>query len=429
MSVYTFPKGFLWGTASSAYQTEGNNKNCNWYFEEQADMSKPYAARRLMEQCGLACDHWNRYKDDFSCAEEIGIKIHRVSIEWSRVCPGENCTDRASLEHYREMLLDLRARGIKVMLCIHHFTIPHWVSAKGGFENKAFITEHFRKYAELIVMELGELVDYWIPINEPNMLAITGYLMGKFPPFKKSPLKYFKVLKTVLQMHIDAYDIIKSRYPEKPVGVAFAFQHFQPYSKRSPVDRFSAKMANRFMNLCCIEGINDGHLRILSRKRGKTGNSNEKLDFMGINYYNTNFIKGMSPVKAIDGAVITDMGWICDPKGLDDALQYVHDYFNIPIIVTENGIATNDEALRIKYVNDHLEVIGRAIKRGIDVRGYMYWSLTDNYEWEKGFSMHFGLVRIDYETQKRAIKDGGKWFANVIKSNSIQFQDVKATGL
>ena len=142
MHVFKFPKGFLWGTASSAYQTEGNNKNCNWYwyFEEHADLKKPDFKRRLKEPCGTACDFWNRYQDDFDSAEAMGIQIHRLSIEWSRVFPTEDHIDKAALAHYKEMLQNLKSRNIKIMLCLHHFTFPQWISESGGLNYKAVLS-------------------------------------------------------------------------------------------------------------------------------------------------------------------------------------------------------------------------------------------------------------------------------------------------
>ncbi len=419
MSNYYFPKGFLWGTASSSYQTEGNNQNSDWYIEEQLDGMKPGPERRLNGPCGIACDHWNRYREDYDCAEELGVNIHRTSIEWSRIFIEEDQTDKTALEHYKQMLMNLNARGIKVMLCLHHFTIPRWVYEKGGLENRNYILEHFKRYAQLIVRELGEFVDYWLPVNEPNIIAINGYFSGLFPPYRKKPLQYFKVLKTILQMHLAAYDIIKNDYPERPVGVSFAFLHFQPFNHKNPIDRISTKITDRLMNLILLEGINGGRFHFFHRKHMNLRGGKQKLDFMGVNYYSTRYIKGMHPIKSKSGDIVTDMGWIHYPKGLEDVLQYLHRNFSIPIMITENGVPTGNESERIKYIHEHLRVIAQAIENGVDIRGYMHWSLTDNFEWDMGYSMRFGLVHIDYKTQQRTIKEGGRWLAKIIRENSI----------
>lgn len=417
MNKITFPNGFMWGAAASSYQTEGNNINSDWYIEEINDRNRMPENRRLTDLCGEACDHWNRYKEDYDIAEKIGISIYRTSVEWSRIFPQENQENPEAIAHYRQMFADLKKRGIKLMLCLYHFTLPIWISQKGGLENKEYIIENFSIYAKRIVEALGDLVDYWLPVNEPNIVAMMCYLIGKFPPYKKNKQKFRKVLRTILDIQLLSYDIIKSRFPNSPVGVALAFQHYQPYRPDSSRDIRYVNHVFRKMNCWFLEGLDSGRLQI--KKRRNKNVMHKGIDFIGVNYYTSSYLKSGKPAPFKDGEIFTDMGWLVHPRGLYDVLEYVHDNFDVPVIITENGAATTDEDFRIWFISEHLKVVHSALEKGVDIRGYMYWSLIDNYEWERGYTKRFGLTRIDFDTQERAVKRGGEWYASVIKQNGF----------
>ena len=419
MGAISFPEGFLWGTAASAYQTEGGNYNNDWFRMEMVDQQRPRAKRRMQAPCGDACDHWNRYPEDYDLAQELGVQVHRLSIEWSRVVPKEGRVDESALEHYRQMLQALKERGIKTMLCLHHFTIPLWMLAKGGFENRTIFMRAFREYIEVTVRSLGDLVDYWLPINEPNVVPLGGYLTGFFPPYKINPLAFIRVYRTFFEMHAQSYRTIKRHFPAAPVGVAFAFMHFQPHDPAKTGHRWGAAFANTTANLRFFEGIKTGcigfPLGLWDALPGLQG----AMDFVGLNYYSTTYMKGLIPVDSKAGDVVTDMGWIVYPPGIYACLTYLGKTVDLPIIVTENGVATSDEAFRIRYLDAHIRQVHRALVDGVPVKGYMCWSLTDNFEWDKGFGMRFGLIRIDYATQQRTIKEGGRWFSGVIQKNGL----------
>lgn len=419
MGAIHFPDEFLWGTAASAYQTEGGNFNTDWFRMEMEDHRRPANKRRMREPCGMASDHWHRYAEDFDLAQAMGIQVHRLSIEWSRVMPREDVTDRAALEHYRQMMQALKERGIKVMLCLHHFTIPLWIQAQGGFENHRTFMAHFTAYVEHTVSALGDLVDYWLPINEPNVVPLGGYLTAFFPPYKINPMAFAKVYRTFFAMHAQAYRIIKRHFPDTPVGVAFAFMHFQPYDPANSLHRWGARIANTIANLRFFEGIRTGRIGFPLGLWDELPSLKGAMDFVGLNYYSTNYMKGLIPLASKPGDTVTDMGWIFYPQGIYECLQYLGKSVSLPIIVTENGVATTDEGFRIRYMDAHIRQVYRAIQEGIPVKGYMCWSLTDNYEWDKGYAMRFGLINIDYATQKRTLKEGGRWYATTIARNGL----------
>lgn len=419
MDKVIFPQDFMWGTAASAYQTEGGNFNNDWYFMEKMDMRRPGEQRKFKEPCGTACDHWNRYEEDYALARALGIMIHRPSIEWSRVIPSEGKVDEAAIAHYRKILGSLKENGIKVMLCLHHFTIPIWVLAYGGFENRPVFMKHFRDYLDIIVSSVGDLVDYWLPINEPNVVPLGGYFAGQFPPYKKNPVAFIKVYRTFFDMHQASFHTIKKYYPKAPVGVAFAFMHFRPYRPGKLIDRAGARFADITANLRFFEGVKTGKigapLGIWDEIPGLKG----AMDFIGLNYYSSSYQKGLTNISSKQGDIITDMDWVIYPEGIYDCLEYLGNEVGLPIIVTENGIGTTDETQRVFYMDAHIRQVHKAIQNGIPVEGYMCWSLTDNYEWDKGYSMRFGLINIDFSTQKRTIKEGGKWYAKVIAENGL----------
>lgn len=420
METLNFPEGFMWGTAASAYQTEGGNFNNDWFFMEKIDMRKPVNERRFKEPCGNACDHWSRYEEDYDLASKLGVMIHRPSIEWSRVFPSEGKVDDMAIAHYREMLSALKKRGIKVMLCLHHFTIPIWVMAYGGFENRPMFMKFFKQYLDVAVKSLGDLVDYWLPINEPNVVPLGGYFAGLFPPYKKNPISFIKVYRTFFDMHQASYHTIKKYFPDAPVGVAFAFMHFRPYNPESHIDRAGARFADLTANLRFFEGVNTGKIGLPLGFWDEMEGLKGSMDFVGLNYYSSSYQKGLINISSKPGDHVTDMGWVIYPEGIYDCLEYLGNNVNLPVIVTENGIGTTDEKERIFCMDAHIRQVHKAVLKGIPVKGYMCWSLTDNYEWDKGYAMRFGLIHVNFETQKRTIKEGGYWYSDVMRENGLE---------
>lgn len=396
----SFPPGFLWGTASSAYQTEGGNEWSDWYAEEQKDLPRPEGRRRFAETSGRATDFWNRYEEDLDIARALGVGIHRISIEWGRVMPVPGRPDGEVLKRYRRVLLAMRQRGIEPMVCLHHFTLPAWLAGRGGLLARKETLGAFESYVRLVVETLGDLATRWVTINEPGILASCGYLVGNFPPFRRNYLLFRRALATLLAMHRRASAILRASVPGALVGLAHAYVHLQPWHRSNPFERALAAISSANVNGAVFGGI-----------------PRDSIDFLGINYYSTNYVKGFSMRNARDGEPRTDMGWSIHPRGLLDALSVAYRRFRLPVIVTENGIATADDTQRIEYIRNHLAVILEALAQGIDVAGYMYWALTDNFEWAEGYSKRFGLVGIDYATLARTVRDSARWYAATIARN------------
>lgn len=363
-----FPRGFLWGSATSAYQVEGGNNNSDWeYWKVRA---------------GRACDHYNRFEEDFDIAKTLNQNAHRLSIEWARIEPEKGKFDEREVEHYRQVLEALKKRKIRPLVTLHHFTNPVWVTDRGGWENPS-VVGYFGSYVRYIVTQLSDLCDFWITINEPAVYVSEGYLYGNWPPGKRDPVKAYLVTKHMLQAHQSAYQIIHKIQPRAKVGIAYVMGYF-----RSPVP-FDPL---RFLEKKYIEGA-------------------KVQDFIGLNYYRA--------IGWVNNLPKSDVGWRIYPNGLYENLVDLKDQFGLPIYITENGIADEDDDQRADYITDHLVAVWRALDEGVDVQGYFYWSLLDNFEWARGFEPRFGLVEVDYKTMKRKVRPSAQVYARIAKSNSL----------
>lgn len=324
---------------------------------------------------GQAADHYNRFRDDFALAKKLGHTAHRFSIEWSRVEPKRGNWDKREIAHYREVLHELRRLGLVSFVTLHHFTNPVWL--KSGFENPESV-ERFGRYVEKVVEELGGLVDFWITINEPMILALKRYWLGSWPPgVERAPWRVWLVVRSLARAHRLAYQIIHKRLPKAHVGVA---QHF--VARLSP-------LADWWFNHSFLRKTRGTH------------------DFIGVNYYFPRVVVGWSGPRS-------DMGWPIVPAGLTDVLLSVRQYKK-PIYVTENGVADAQDRLRADFIRDHVRAIEAAQALGADVRGYLYWSLLDNFEWDKGFGPRFGLVEVDYKTMERRVRPSAYVYKAIIE--------------
>ena len=378
-----FPKDFLWGVATSAYQVEGGIENADW--------SKFYPA-------GKACDHYHLYEKDFDLLEKLNLNVYRFSVEWSRIEPKEGEFDEREVEHYRRMLLSLQRRGIKAMVTLHHFTNPLWMIEKGGWENKKSIF-YFSRFSKKVIQELGDLVDFWITINEPLIYAKASYAKGRWPPQKKNLLLFLKVVKNQIRAHKKVYYDFHRIRKKVRVGLAKNNSFFEPFNSKSLLDRLSSRFAAYFWNNFFLNRIRN------------------QIDFIGLNYYFHNKIKFPFHIEN-ENKVISDLGWEIFPEGIYYVLKDLEKYKK-PIFVTENGIADAKDVFRKDFIKEHLCQIHRAIKKGVDVKGYLHWSLMDNLEWDSGFAPRFGLVKINYETLEREIRKSAFYYAEICKNNSL----------
>jgi beta-glucosidase len=419
-----FPEDFLWGAATSAYQVEGDNFHNDWWEWEQAGNTEP---------SGKACDHYNRFREDFRLAKELGHNVHRLGIEWSRLEKDEGVWDASEWDHYKAVLDELLDLGIEPMVTLHHFTLPLWLSRKGSWLNEN-ADMYFIRFAVKAIEELGSRARYWITINEPNILAILAYYQGKWPPCRTNFGEALTVLRNMLKAHTGAYSHMRRAAMESPsirtpiIGLAKAVTAFHPLSPYSPLDRFYTYLRSKFHNHAFISSIINGRVYLPGLRPEKLP-SGDAADFIGLNYYFRHFIYAKRPFKdnpmgevyppeLLKTGGITDMGWEIYPKGIYEVVKSFCRYRK-PIMITENGMATTDDSVRTKFIKDHLKYLLKAINEGAPVTGYIHWSLLDNFEWSEGYGKRFGLVGVDYSSQKRTVKDSARYLASVIKTRRI----------
>jgi len=398
-----FPKDFYWGAATASYQVEGFNENCDW--AKAGKEGKVPLAGRL-------ADHYHRYEEDFDIAKELGHNAHRFSVEWGRIEPQEGVFDQDEIEHYKSVLKALKKRGITPFVTLWHFTLPLWFSETGGFERKD-APVIFARYCAHVVRELGDLCEFYSTINEPNVYATHGYLYGAWPPFKRASIfgkkigkedgtsertgararfahffTYSAVSSRLAKAHNCAFDAIKDVRPSAQVSVVKHVHFFHANSKM--VNVLKARVAFYFQTHRFMKAIK-GH-----------------YDVIGLNYYrHTKFGDTQNYLR-------TDMDWKVYPSGIRGALNSLKRYKK-PIFIAEAGLADKDDDLRPDYIEVQVQAVALAIEDGVDVRGHMYWSLMDNYEWALGKEKQFGLVHIDYKTLERTIRPSAWEYKKLIE--------------
>lgn len=389
------PEGFLLGVAAAAHQVEGDNINSDWWHEELTGK---------VPKSGLACDHYHRFEEDFQIAKSLGLNAYRISIEWARIEPAEGRWDSKEVEHYRKVLKKMKELGLTRMVTLHHYTLPQWLAEKGGFEHQLGI-EAFGRFAWFIAQNLGGEIDLWCTINEPEMYAGMAYSFGRYPPFKRNSFLYLTVLNNLILAHKKAYNAIKNVIPKAQIGIAKNYNYYEPFRIHHPMDRLLVWAANSIANHYFLNKIKN------------------HMDYVGLNFYFFDLLKFKFPMHKLDmnynfamnrpkdpkTIQRSDMGWRTFPEGIYHALLDLKKYKK-PIYITENGIANARDDMRKDYIRQHLHWTAKAIAEGADVRGYFYWSLTDNYEWTSGFDPKFGLVEINYETLGRTIRPSASIF-------------------
>ncbi|RPI26245.1 MAG: glycoside hydrolase family 1 protein [Chloroflexota bacterium] len=425
-ATYHFPRGFLWGAATASHQVEGNNTNNNWWAWEQG-------AGNIIQghKSGLACDWWGgRWKEDFDRAAEAGQNAHRLSIEWSRVQPAPDRWDENAIDYYRDMVRGLRDRNMTVMVTLHHFTDPLWLVDQGGWESET-VVEQFEKYVSKVVEALREYVSLWCTINEPNVFATSGYLVGSFPPGKHSLGSTFKVLENMIRAHAAAYRAIHAIQTTARVGIAINYRCFQPSRTWLPLDSWAANMQGRLFNDLFPRALADGVMALpAGYKRIREARGTQ--DFLGVNYYSRDLV-AFDPLKPTEmfgrrfyekNADLSDTGFIANvPEGMYEALKWGR-RFNVPMMVTENGVEDNDDHLRPRYLLQHIHQVWRAVNFNWPVKGYFVWTLVDNFEWERGWTQRFGIWELDVETQARRKRASADLYAEICRENGISTEMV-----
>jgi beta-glucosidase len=409
---FTFPEDFVWGTATAAHQVEGNNTHSDFWLLEHT----PGTA--FAEPSGDACDHLNRYPEDLELLAGLGFGAYRLSIEWARIEPEEGSFSTAALEHYRRVLAACHDRGIAPCVTFHHFTNPLWVSADGGWES-AKTPDRFARYCERATQHLGDLIGTACTLNEPNLpvsLALAGTLprdglkhrapfiaeaarrcgsdLERFSPFLLS--HPFRTRDTMLEAHIRSRDVIRSGPGDFPVGVTLAIQDHQ-----------------------CVPGGEETMASALAENLAPFLEAARADDFIGVQTYSRTRFGADGVLPPEDGVPVLAMGYEYWPQALEGTVRYAAEQAQVPVIVTENGIGTNDDEQRVSYYREALDALTRCIASGIDVRGYYAWSLLDNFEWVLGYGPRFGIVSVDRSTQARTPKRSAGLLGQVARSNAF----------
>jgi beta-glucosidase len=383
-----FPDGFLWGAATASFQVEGGINNCDWAEAARSGRVVP---------AGSATDHYNRYEEDFKIAKSLGHNCHRISIEWSRIEPEEGNFNLEEIEHYKKVLQSMHENGLVPFVTLWHFTLPTWFAKRGGFSRKENIG-FFVRYCEFVVSHLRGHCKNFATINESMVYSTMGYMWGQWPPFEIFKLETFlKVMKNLIRSHNEAYDVLKEKYGDQVIISIVQnnmYMHVSKFSKWNLVHHVFTKVSHWFWNEYFLNKVH------------------KHLDVLDINYYfHTEYGKTEKYVKS-------DMGWDLYPQGIYHVLKHVAKYGK-DIRVTEAGIADERDIYREQYIKDMLLYVHKAISEGVPVKGFMYWSLLDNYEWSHGFSKKFGLVAVDIQTKNRTIRKSAFAYKKICESNGL----------
>ncbi len=420
-AIFQFPHGFLWGTATAAHQVEGNNANNSWFRWE----NEP---GRIIEdqKSGLACDWWGgRWKEDFERAKETGQNAHRFSVEWSRIQPAPDRWDEEALEKYAEMARWLTRSGMTPMVTLHHFTDPLWLVDQGGWENEE-TPALFARFVRRVVTALMDHVSLWITINEPNVYIVGGWVGGPFPPGKMDLGLASKVTENMIKGHAAAYKVIHELQNTAQVGIATNYRSFTPARKWMPLDRLAVNIEDQLFNKAINDCLATGKLNLVLKKVNIPEAAHTQ-DFVGLNYYSRDVVKFdlLHPADlyknhtAPEGAELSPTGFIANvPEGMWDGLKWAHSY-QLPIIITENGIEDHADTLRPIYTIEHIHQVWRAVNFNWRVKGYFHWSLVDNFEWERGWTQRFGLWGLDVDTRQRIRRKSVDVYESVCKENGI----------
>ncbi len=402
------PPAFLWGTAMSAHQTEGNNVNSDAWLAENVRPTL-YA-----EPSGDACDSYHRFEEDVEIAADLGFNCHRIGIEWARIEPEPGQFSAAELDRYRRQLEACHARGLSPMVTYSHFTVPRWFAARGGFE-VADGADLFARFAERATASLGDLIGHATTFNEANIQRLLAQLrtdprakeliaamLGACARSSGSP--WFSSLlfapvqicePVLLDAHAKASAAMKAGRGNFPVGLTLTMQD--------------------------IQGVGEGHLaeHLVQALYGPWLEAARQADFVGVQTYTRVRVGAQGPLAPPPEAEMTAAGYEFYPQALGGTIRFAHERIGRPIFVTESGIATNDDRRRIAYIDAALAQVRQCRDEGIDVRSFIYWSLLDNFEWTRGYAERFGLVEVDRQTFERRPKPSASYLGRIARAGKL----------
>lgn len=434
--VLSFPPGFLWGVATSAHQVEGGNFNNQWWQWEQE------GHLHVKDTSRVALDWWRHAERDFDLAQGLSLGTLRLSVEWSRIEPEPRRFDAAAIARYRQLLEGLRARGIKPMVTLLHFTNPLWFEARGGWLHES-APGWFARFVRYTVEQLGDLCDFWCTINEPNIYSLAGWVLGQHPPGKTGDIAgALKVVGALLRGHAAAYTVIHRLQKNATVGWSQNFNTFDPEHALSPFDVTVTKLRDLLINDLVPNAIRFGEVPLPVRAfTGDVGEARGTFDYVGINTYYRDLVRfdltnpgelfGRNlPAPGTPRSDQPVSGWEWGevyPQGIAriaDALKST----GKPLYVTEAGVADHEDRLRPWVLAKAAKAMHDAIGRGADLRGFMHWTLVDNFEWSEGFSTRFGLYALDVETQARTARPSAALYGQMAKANGVTRDMLKPFG-
>lgn len=419
-ATFHFPPGFKWGVATASHQVEGHNINNQWWaWEQEGGRIKDGSTS------DLACNWWANAEADFDRAADMGLNALRLSIEWSRVEPEPGKFNMAALDRYRELLRGLIARGLEPMVTLHHFSNPLWLEQQGAWMNEGTIA-YFTRYVERVIQALGEETNFWCTINEPNVYATMSYLLGLFPPGRRDLKATRTVLRNLLRAHAAAYRAIHRLQPAAQVGLAHNLRIFDPVNPNSYFDRLAAWVQDLGFNQSIIKAVWNGWwippigLRPAFSLR-------HTLDWIGLNYYTRDLVAFDSgapdslygrATHAPDAELLDGGYGELYEKGLFRAIKRLGK-LGIPIHITENGVPDSDGDQRSRALILHLHQLWKSLQYNHRIQGYYHWTLVDNFEWAEGWSLRFGLIELDPETQERTPRPAAELYAAIARGNAI----------
>ncbi len=439
-----FPDGFLWGAATSAYQIEG---------APLADGAGASIWQRFTHSPGrtangetgdVACDHYNRWRDDVGLMRELGLTAYRFSISWSRILPeGRGRVNRKGLDFYSRLVDALLEAGIRPSVTLFHWDLPEALDDRGGWLNPD-IADWFADYARVMYEALDDRVPMWVTLNEPWVVTDGGYLHGLLAPGHRNHFEAPVATHNLLRAHARGVQAYRATGGKHRIGLVVNIEPKYAASEGA-ADREATARAHAYMNGQYLDPVLLG--RYPEEMREVFGEAwpefsaedmaliREKIDFVGVNYYTRSVVRDDPQALPVRAAAVrqpqhaqTETGWEVYPDGLTDTLVWITErYGRIPLYVTENGAAFYDaphaidgavrDPLRLWYYREHLRAARRAIARGVDLRGYFAWSLLDNFEWSLGYAKRFGLIHVNYGTQERTVKESARYYAEVIRTN------------
>ena len=430
-----FSEGFLWGASSAAAQIEGG-----WQEDGRTpsiwDIAKPKQIKHG-ENCHESCDHYHHWKEDVALMKKMGLKAYRFSISWSRVIPEEGKVNPKGIQFYSDLVDELLAAGIEPLVTIFHWDMPVWMLKKGGWLSSKIIPA-FQDYTRVAVEALSDRVKWWIVMNEPGCFIMNGYMQGEHAPFKHRYLALSRLTRNCMLAHAEGVKTVRA-YAKQPVkiGIALSTDAYVPdtecpsdiqRARELSMDKGNGLMGNKWWMDPILAGKPVRAYGIYASHQKDMEAIYQELDFVGLNIYTSyNYAEwGAERQEAKPGTPRNSLGWVIDERVMYWNVRFVYERYHLPIMITENGVAEHDvvsidgavhDPQRCDFIYRYLGQLKRAASEGIPILGYCHWSVMDNFEWAEGYDPRFGLVYVDYPTQKRIVKDSAWEYKKIIESN------------